>query len=80
MTQLIKPVKRVSDAMVRDAGKLKRLVVTLYPNQTIGVRPERTRREEIVTIAAVYSLAVKQRVALQQSAKRAAKAAKRRIG
>jgi hypothetical protein len=62
MTKLSSPVTRMSEALVRDSGKLKRLVVTLYPNDTIGLRPEKTRREEVVAIGAAYSLAVKQRV------------------
>lgn len=62
MTKLSKPVSRMSEATVRDSGKLKRLVITIYPNDTVGLRPEKTRREETVTLGAVYSLAVKQRV------------------
>lgn len=52
----------------------RRIVVTLYPGDLIGLRPERTKREEIVPLAAVYAAAVKSRVA----AERAARAKKRR--
>lgn len=72
MTPCNKPVSRVFDsAMVRDGGKLKRLVVTFYPNGTLGIRPEKTRRarEEAISIEAVYSVAIKQRVALEQREK-----------
>ncbi len=70
MTKLSKPVARMSEAVVRDSGRLKRLVVTIYPNDTIGLRPEKTRREEVVTMAAAYSLAVKQRVNAERIEKR----------
>ncbi len=70
MTDATKPVKRRTDALVRDDGKLRRLVVTIYCNGTLGVRPEKTRREEIVSIAAIYSLGVKQRVAQERAEKK----------
>lgn len=41
MTDLLKPVVRKS--AVRDVGR--RVVVTLYPDSTIGFRLERTRKE-----------------------------------
>lgn len=69
MTTIKSPVRRKSDAVVRDQGKLRRLVITIYPNDTIGVRPEKTRREEIVSIEAVYSLGVKQRLASERATK-----------
>ena len=62
MTPLNKPVTRKSSAMIRDQGKIRELVITVYPNDTIGIRPLGTRREEVVTLAAVYSLGVKQRL------------------
>jgi hypothetical protein len=78
MTELLKPVTRRSEAIIRDGGKRRRIVVTLYPNDTIGFRPERTQREEIVTIDAAWSLAVKQRVAAERRDKIAAKKAKQK--
>lgn len=68
-TPLSKPVARVSAETVRDAGKTRPLVITLYPNGTIGLRPQGTRREEVYPLAAVYSLAVKARVAEERAAK-----------
>ncbi len=72
MTKLNKPVARMSEAVVRDMGRLKRLAITIYPNDTIGLRPEKTRREEVITMRAVYDLAVKQRVNAERIAKRKA--------
>jgi len=47
---------------VRDDGRNKPLVVTLYPNGDIGLRPKGTRREERYPLDAIYSIAVKARV------------------
>lgn len=67
MTPLHKPVTRKTDAHVRDQGKERRIIVTLYPGKgTLGLRPERTRREELVSLAAVYEFAVKMRVQYEQ--------------
>ncbi len=76
-TKLTKPVKRLSASIVRDAGKIRNLVITLYPNDTIGLRPEKTRREEIVTLGSVYALAVRQRAMKEHAEKLAAKKAKK---
>lgn len=55
MTKLAKPVRRSIDAVER-----RGLVVTLYPNATIGLRPCRTRREHVVSLSRVYRLACEQ--------------------
>ncbi len=70
MTPLEKPVTRRSNERVRDAGKSRRIVVTLYPNGLIGLRPERTRREETVPIDVIWLQAVKARVLAERAAKR----------
>lgn len=67
MTPLKKRVTRRSDeTLIRDGGKFRRPVVTLYPTGVIGIRLEKTRREETITIEAVYHLAVKLRVSSEQ--------------
>mgnify|MGYP001614199619 CR=1 FL=1 len=73
-TKLTKPVTRVADEFIRDAGKFRKLVVTMYPSGLIGVRPQGTRREEFYPITNIWYIAVKARVA----AEKAAKAAKRK--
>ncbi len=73
MTPLNKPVKRMSEAVVRDMGRLKRLAITIYPNDMIGLRPERTRREELVPMRTVYDLAVKLRSRAEKAEKKARK-------
>lgn len=70
MTPLTKPVTRKTESTVRDGGKRRRLVLTLYPNGTLGLRPEKTRREERLTIEAAYDLAVRLRVIEERKAKK----------
>ena len=70
MTDLKSPVTRRSDTVVRDGTKRRRLVITIYPNDCIGLRPERTQREELLSIDSAYSLAVKQRVAKERAEKK----------
>lgn len=53
MTRLAKPIRRAVEGVTR-----RDVVITLYPNRTIGLREARTRREHIVTIARVFRLAV----------------------
>ena len=77
MTDLNKPVTRRSGFHVRDAGKLRRIVVTLYPHGFIGLRPEKTRREETIGLHAAYDMAVKMRVARERAEKQAARRARR---
>ena len=78
MTPLTKPVTRRSETVIRDGGTRRRLVVTIYPNDTVGLRPERTRREERITLDAVYACAIKARVRHEQAEKRAKKKARRK--
>ena len=79
MTSLTKNVvRKVETVMIRDAGRLRAAVVTLYPSGVIGIRPEKTRREELLPLAAVWDVAVKKRVATERKDKAAAKAAKKK--
>ena len=73
-TALAKPITRRT--VGRHRGR--RLVVTLQPGDLLELRPERTRRAELVTLAAVYDLAVRMRVAGELAERRAARKAKRR--
>ncbi len=71
MTDLRKPITRRTDSTIRDGSKPRRMVVTLYPCDIIGIRPEKTRREETTTLAAVWQMAVKLRVRTEQAERRA---------
>ena len=77
MTPLSKPVTRRSHEMRRDRSKLRRIVVTLHPAGYIGLRLERTRREEVLSLAAAYDVAVKMRVADEKAEKARQRAEKR---
>lgn len=72
-TKLNKAVSRVSMVLIRDGGKVRHLVVTMYPSGDLGLRPQGTRREERYPIDRVYDAAVKARVASEKAAKRKAK-------
>jgi hypothetical protein len=65
MTPLSKPIFRRCSLPHRG----RRIVVGLEPGDVITLRPERTRQEECVPIAAVYDLAVKMRVAAERAEK-----------
>jgi hypothetical protein len=71
MTDLLKSVKRRTNSTVRDEGKVRRLVITLYPGGVIGLRPEKTRREELLSVEAAWATAVKIRVAQERTQKKA---------
>jgi hypothetical protein len=71
MTDLLKSVKRRTNSTVRDEGKVRRLVITLYPGGVIGLRPEKTRREELLSVEAACATAVKIRVAQERTQKKA---------
>jgi hypothetical protein len=47
---------------VRDRSVFRRLVVTLYPAGFIGLRLEKCRHEETLSLRAAYETAVKTRV------------------
>lgn len=70
MTALTKAVTRKTETTVRDRGKRRALVITLYPGGVVGLRPAKTRHEEIVSVEAVYDLAVRMRVAKEKAEKR----------
>jgi hypothetical protein len=79
MTPLNKKVSRRDDAAtVREKGKLRRIVITLYPGGTIGLRPEKTRQEEFISVQGAYHLAVKNRINRERAEKRAVKQAKKK--
>lgn len=77
-TSLKKAVKRVSSATVRDTGKFRPLIVTLYPGDMIGLRPQGTRREELYPLQHLYYVAIKARVNVERMEKAKAKKARGR--
>lgn len=61
MTDLTKPVKRratiILDNRIKERARDK-IVVTLYPDGTIGFRPSRCRKEYTVPIVTCYRAAL----------------------
>lgn len=68
-TALSKPVKRTGSVPVYG----RTLVVTLYPGDVIGLRQSKTRKEYVLPLGHVYSLAVKHEVARARAEKRKSK-------
>jgi hypothetical protein len=77
-TYLEKMATRLNKQVARkciSAGERGRLfVVAVCPGDLVGVRLERTRRTEYMSIDAIYHFAVKSRVAAEKAAKKKAKA------
>jgi hypothetical protein len=59
MTDLNRAVSRVSRGAVREAGKLREVVVILRPPNVIGFRAKGCRKEYQLTTDACYWLAMK---------------------
>jgi len=78
MTDLTKPVKRVTNGVVRESGRLRDIVVILRPPNLIGFRAKGCRKEYQLTTDALYSLAVKCHVAEEKKRTAKEKAKKRR--
>lgn len=77
-TRLTKPVRRLSEEYRRDRSKMRRVVITIYPSGYIGLRLEKTRREETLPILAAYDTAVKMRVADERATRERLRKEKRR--
>lgn len=75
-TFLGKPVARVTPTVIRDGSKRRLLVVTIHP-EYITLRPIGTRREETVSLEAMYFGAIKARVFREKMEKAKARKAKR---
>jgi hypothetical protein len=69
MTNLNKPIKRVSAGIVKEAGMAREVVVILRPPNVIGFRAKGCRREYQLTTEVCYSMAVKAHVADQRRQK-----------
>jgi hypothetical protein len=69
MTPLTRKVTRRSSETYRDRSKLRRIVITLYPTGVIGLRLEKTRQEETLSLTAAYEMAVRARVAFERAQK-----------
>jgi len=69
MTPLTRKVTRRSSETYRDRSKMRRIVITLYPTGIIGLRLEKTRQEEMLSLRLAYETAVRTRVAFERARK-----------
>jgi hypothetical protein len=70
MTPLKRAVTRRSEELYRDRSSYRRIVVTLYPAGYIGLRLEKCRHEETLSIRGAYETAVQARVIRKQAERR----------
>jgi hypothetical protein len=77
MTPLTRKITRRSQETWRDRSRLRRIVVTLHPAGHIGLRLERTRQEETLSLVHAYATAVRARVALERATRSARTSRKR---
>lgn len=68
-TALNKKVTRRSNELKRDRSKLRRIIVTIYPAGYVGLRLEKCRTEETMSLSALYDMAIKSRVAKEKAEK-----------
>lgn len=76
MTPLKTRITRRSEELYRDRSKFRRLIVTLYPAGYIGLRLEKCRKEETISLRAAYEAATLSRVQRERSEKAKAKGTK----
>ena len=69
MTKLKKPVKRTGAGSIREAGKLRDIVVILRPPNVIGFRAKGCRKEYQLTTEGCYTMAVRASVAAEKKDK-----------
>lgn len=60
-------MRRRSEEVYRDRSTFRRIVVTLYPAGFIGLRLEKCRHEETLSLRAAYEIAVKLRIMRDRS-------------
>jgi len=73
MTELKKPVRRTAILLTDHRIKPRdgdRIIITLYPDQTIGFRQYRTRREYRLPLATCFKMAVLAEAEAKKKAKR----------
>jgi hypothetical protein len=73
MTPLNKTVTRRSEQLYRDRSTYRRIVVSLHPTGFIGLRLEKFRREETLSMRAAFEAAVQTRVLRERSEHRKGK-------
>jgi hypothetical protein len=73
MTPLKRTLTRRSEELYRDRSTFRRIVITLHPAGYIGLRLEKCRHEETLSIRAAYETAVQTRVMRERAERRKGK-------
>ena len=68
MTNLNKPVKRVTAGLVRDGPKTRLVVVIIRPPNVLGFRMKGCRKEYQLTAEVCYVMAVRAKVLVDKKA------------
>lgn len=76
MTELTKPVRRLSNAAKYSRGKMRRIVVTLLPNG-LGLRLAKERKTYSLPYADLYPLAVRVHQQAEKDRKKAERKARK---
>ena len=74
MTKLSKAIQRETPILLDNRAEARardQVVVTLYPNGTLGFRKKRCRREYVLSLAAAYRLAIEVEVRAEKAKKKA---------
>ena len=58
-TRLNKPVTRESEAVVREAGQIRQIIVSLEPPFLLGFRAKGCRKTYYLTAQACYAMAIR---------------------
>jgi len=69
MTNLKKPVSRLSHGLIREAGAHRQIVITLEPPDLLYFRAKGCRKRYVLTADVCYALAVKAHVRDQKKQK-----------
>lgn len=69
MTPLKKVVTRRSDELYRDRSKFRRIIVSVHPGGFIGLRLEKCRKLETISLRAAYEAAITARVRYERAQK-----------
>ena len=70
MVYLTRPIKRISSAVIHEAGKIREVVVIIRPHGVIGFRAKGCRKEYQITADILYTMAVKASVAAVERLKK----------
>ena len=69
MTELTKPVKRISNGLIRECGQERQIIITLEPPDVLAFRAKGCKRSYRLTANVCYVMAVRAQHEAEQRAK-----------